>query len=88
VLLAIEIGLVDSEGVDELLDLAAHTAVQAREIAGEGSRAGRRHPLVQPALDVIALGFAEQHAGAAIQEIAQPRELVFGHLFSQREGGR
>ena len=38
VIFAVEIGLVDGEGVDESLDLAVQIAAQAGEIAGEGRR--------------------------------------------------
>ena len=41
VLFAIEIGLVDGERVDELLDLAVHVGAQPREVVLEGPRVRR-----------------------------------------------
>ena len=74
--LAVEVGLVDRERVDELLDLAAHVAAQPGEIAGEGAGAGRRHPIGDAALDVVSLGLGEDHPGAPVEEFAQPAELL------------
>ena len=44
--LAVEIGFVDREGVDQLFHFAVHVRAQPREIAGEGGGAGRDHPVV------------------------------------------
>ena len=68
----VEIGLVDGGGVDQFLDFAVHVRAQAREIAGEGGRSGRDHPLFDATFDEIAPGLGEDHAGMAIEIIAQP----------------
>ena len=49
-LLAVEVGLVDGEGVDELLDLAFRIAAQAREIGREGRESRRRHAVGDAAI--------------------------------------
>ena len=75
-LLAIEIGLVDREGVDELLDLAVGVAAQVGEVGREGRDLESGHALGDAALHVIALGLGEEHAGAPVEEIADLAEFL------------
>ena len=74
---AIEIGLVDGEGVDELLDFAVGVAAQVGEVGREGRDApSGAHAIGDPALDVVALGLGEHHAGAPVEEIADRAEFL------------
>ena len=86
---AIEICFVDGEGVDELFDLALCIGAQPREVAGERTRSGGRHPFEHPSLDVVAFRLSEDHSGAPIEEFAKPTEFVFveGSGFRHGTGG-
>ena len=60
-----------------MLDLAGRASgPQQREIGLERRRAGRGDALVQPAVDVVALVVGEQHSGPAIEELAQPADVL------------
>lgn len=37
----------------------------------------RRHAVEYPPLDIIALGFGEDHAGSAVEKFAKPAEFLF-----------
>ena len=76
VVFAVEIGLVDSKGVDELFDFSVGVAAQIGEIGPEGRDPERVHAVGDPSLDVIALGFAEQHAGASVEELADRAQFL------------
>src|SRR4051794_17264575 len=78
-LLAIEIGFVHGEGVDELLDLAVGIAAQEGEIGREERDLEERHAIADAPLHVIALGCREQHAGAPVEEIADLLEILVGN---------
>ena len=80
VVLAIEIGLVDGEAVDEQLGLAG-LAQQQAEIGGETVGVGGGDALGHAPVDIVALGFAEQHSRAAVQELAKPDEVPRSQIF-------
>ena len=74
----IEIGLVDGEGIDEVLDLALDVAAQPRKVARERAGPGGGHALDDAAFDVIPLGFGEDHAGTSVEKLAQSAKLLLG----------
>ena len=83
-LLAIEVGLIHREGVDEVFDLVVGVGAQHGEIRLERRRAGRRNPLGEAAIDVVALVVVEQHSGPAIEEFAQAPNLLLGNADGTR----
>ena len=82
VVLTVEVGLIDGEGIDELLDLAVSVGAQASEIARKGRRVGGGHALPDAPLDVIALGLGEYHSGASVEIFAERSKLVFGEAWA------
>src|SRR5688572_33136661 len=77
-LLPVEVGLVDGEGVDEILNLAFRVAAQTCEVVDEGFRPGGPHSFDNASLHVVTLALGEHHARAAIQELAQTPKFVLG----------
>ena len=78
--LAVEIGLVDGEAVDEQLGLAG-LAQQQAEIGGETVGIGGGDALGHTPVDIVALELAEQHSRAAVQELAKPDEVPRSQIF-------
>ena len=73
---AVEIGLVDREGVDQMFDLMVRIGAQRGEIRLERVRAGGRHALGDAAVDVIALVVVKQHPGSSIEKLAKPPDVL------------
>src|SRR4029079_6096970 len=59
-----------------MLDASLSVAAQIGEIGPEGSDPERAHALGDSPLDIIALGLAEQHAGASVEELADRAEFL------------
>src|SRR5690606_18028333 len=70
VVFAIKVRLVDRERIDELLDLLVQVRTQVGGVRRKGACAGRRDAVGNPALDVVAPGLGEHHAGAPIKNLA------------------
>src|SRR5689334_3831905 len=77
VLLAVEIGFVDGEAVDEFLRFLLVVA-QESVIIRESSAAGDIDPLGNAAVDVVTLFLFEEHSGPPIDEGAEAAEFVGG----------
>ena len=75
-ILAVEVGFIDREGVDQRLDLSG-IAVQRGEVGGEAGVAPPRDALGEAALHEVALRLAVAHAGAAVQEGADAFEVAW-----------
>ena len=86
-ILAIEIGLVDRERVDEMLDLVVGVGAQHGEIGLERGRSGGGNPLGEAAVDVIALVVVERHAGAAIKKFAEAPDILLRDMDGTRSVG-
>ena len=83
-LLAIEVGLIDREGIDEVLDLVVGIRPQQGEIGLERRRSGRGNALREPAIDVVPLVVGKRHAGPAIEKFAQPANILLGDVDGTR----
>src|ERR1700754_1096055 len=76
----IKVGFINSEGVDELLDLVAYLAAEISEVDGEGPARGCVYALPDTTFDVVAFRLGENHACASIQKLCKPAKLILRHL--------
>ena len=75
-ILPIEIGLVDREGVDEMFDLVLGIGAQHGEIRLERARPGGSNALGETPVDVVAFCVVERHAGAAVKKFAEAPDVL------------
>ena len=83
-ILAVEVGLIHGESVDQMLDLVVGVGAQGREIRLERRRSGGDYPLGKTTVDVVSLVVVKQHSGAAIKKFAEPPDLLLRNGDSTR----
>ena len=76
----IKVGFIDSEGVDEMLDLVAYLAAEIGEVDGKRRARGCIHTLPDTTFDVVALRLGKNHACPPIQKLRKPAKLILRHL--------
>ena len=78
VVFAIEIGFIDRQRIDEVLDFPVGINAQLRKVCREGKRPCCGHPIKNAPFHVISLGFRKNDSGLAIQKFAETAKFFLG----------